>query len=78
MASVKTKQAPANGAGKKTKPSAPSTGTSTPVTTSTTLTSLEPVVYGSGKPDKSIYDAEQNKIKAEIDATQAKLVSELL
>ena len=32
------------------------------------------IAYGTGKPDKALYDAEQNKIKAEIDALQAKLV----
>jgi len=29
----------------------------------------------SGKPDKAAYDAEQEKIKSEIEALQAKLVS---
>jgi hypothetical protein len=32
--------------------------------------------YGSGKPDKSVYDAEQSRIKAEIDTVQVKFVSD--
>ena len=77
MSSAKTKHA--NGAGKKTKQSAPSsTGTSTPVTPTHTTPELssafEFVTYGSGRPDKALYDAEQNKIKSDIDAAQAKLV----
>lgn len=74
MASTKAKQ---NGAGKKPKAPSPSTGTSTPVTTaSTPVTSaqIELAVYGSGRPEKAAYDAEQNKIKAEIDVLQARLV----
>lgn len=35
----------------------------------------EPTSYGSGKPDKAIYDAEQTKLKADIDALQVKVVS---
>lgn len=78
MSSAKPKQA--NGAGKKTKPSAPSsTGTSTPVTSTHVAapehsSAFEFITYGSGKPEKAQYDAEQNKIKADIDAVQAKLV----
>ena len=70
MAQVKAKTTQ-NGAGKKPKPqsSAPSTGTSTPVTTT-----IEPATYH-GKPDKALYDSEQDKIKGEIDALQKKLVS---
>lgn len=77
MAVAKPKQSRANGLAKKPQTSAPSTGTSTPVTTAS-VTSIEPVAYGSGRPEKSLYDAEQNKIKAEIEASQAKLVSGLL
>lgn len=32
------------------------------------------VTHGSGKPDKNAHDAEQERIKSEIDALQAKLV----
>ncbi|KAI0092657.1 hypothetical protein BDY19DRAFT_983268 [Irpex rosettiformis] len=73
MSNAKSKQA--NGAGKKTKQSAPSsTGTSTPVTGAPESSSaFELTTYGSGRPDKALYDAEQNKIKADIDAAQAKL-----
>ena len=74
MAQVKAKTTQ-NGAGKKPKPqsSAPSTGTSTPVTT-VASTTIEPATYH-GKPDKALYDSEQDKIKGEIDALQKKLVS---
>ncbi|KAI0347556.1 hypothetical protein BDW22DRAFT_1405056 [Trametopsis cervina] len=73
MSSAKPKQG--NGAGKKTKASAPSSGTSTPVTSGNAVSSatFEPVTYGSGRPEKALFDAEQNKIKADIDAVQAKL-----
>ena len=32
------------------------------------------VEYGPGKPDKALYDAEQDRLKAEIDALQVKMV----
>ena len=32
-------------------------------------------VLGSGRPDKATYDTEQNKLRSEIDALQAKFVS---
>ena len=32
------------------------------------------VAYGQGKPDKALYDAEQDRLKAEIDALQVKMV----
>ena len=75
-AQAKTKTAQ-NGAGKKPKAqlSAPSTGTSTPVTTTAPALPAEQAAYGHGKPDKSVYDAEQEKIKGEIEQTQQKLVS---
>lgn len=73
MASTKAKQA--NGAGKKPKVSAPSTGTSTPVTAASTTAQITLIEYGTAKPEKSAYDAEQNKIKAEIETVQARLVS---
>ncbi|KAF7790816.1 hypothetical protein EIP86_001773 [Pleurotus ostreatoroseus] len=72
MAAVKAKAAQ-NGAGKKPKSAAPSTGTSTPVTTVADSPTEAHVSYGAGKPDKALYDAEQAKIKAEIDALQLKL-----
>ena len=78
MASTKAKQS--NGAGKKPKASAPSTGTSTPVTTASapvTSAQIELTVYGSGRPEKATYDAEQTKIKAEIDVLQVRLVRTL-
>ena len=78
MPPAKAKQT--NGAGKP-KASSPSTGTSTPTAaaarTTVTAVQIELAVYGSGKPEKSVYDAEQNKIKAEIDVLQARLVSTL-
>ncbi|KIP10625.1 hypothetical protein PHLGIDRAFT_28417 [Phlebiopsis gigantea 11061_1 CR5-6] len=76
MASTKNKQT--NGAGKKSKVSSPSTGTSTPATAASATASsthIELTVYGSGRPEKPTYDAEQNKIKAEIDVLQTRLNS---
>lgn len=76
MPPAKAKQS--NGAGKpKPKASSPSSGTSTPTATAASATvsavQIELAVWGSGKPEKSVYDAEQNKIKAEIDVVQARL-----
>lgn len=81
MAGPKAKSASSNtGAIKKSKSTASSTnGTSSPVpppSGSTPDVAAEHVHnYGHGRPDKSIYDAEQDKIKGEIDALQVKLVS---
>lgn len=72
----KSKPAATNGAAKKPKSATPS-GTASPATT-TVEVPKEEAVYGSGRPDKALYDAEQNKIKAEIDALQVKLVSALV
>ena len=69
----KTKSAATNGAPKKAKSPAPSS-TDSPATAPAEIQEFTPVTYGPGKPDKALYDAEQNKIKAEIDALQAKLV----
>ena len=69
----KTKSAVANGTSQKQKSATPS-GTSSPATVAAEVQEFTPVVYGSGRPDKAQYDAEQNKIKAEIDALQVKLV----
>lgn len=77
MAGPKAKSSSATGPIKKSK-SAPSTnGTSSPVPPPAAATpdGSETVHnYGPGKPDKSIYDAEQEKVKAEIEAVQVKLV----
>ena len=75
MASVKAKTASTSGAGKKQKPAAtPSTnGSATPAAPSPAPS--EPASYGSGRPDKKIYDAEQQRIQADIYAVQVKLVS---
>ena len=69
----KTKSAATNGAPKKAKSPAPSS-TDSPATAPAEIQEFTPVTYGPGKPDKALYDAEQNKIKAEIDALQVKLV----
>jgi hypothetical protein len=72
----KSKQAaPASGAA--AKGTAPSTnGTTTPVSTADKKdTSEAPTV---GRPDKKVFDAEQDKIKASIDALQVKLARILL
>ncbi|KAF8974556.1 hypothetical protein BDZ97DRAFT_1774283 [Flammula alnicola] len=54
---------------------APSTsGTATPVSSTVEKdTSDQFAAFASGKPDKKLYDAEQTKLKAEIDALQSKL-----
>lgn len=71
----KSKPAATNGAAKKPKSATPS-GTASPApTTAEIKEDAAPAAYGSGKPDKALYDTEQNKIKAEIDALQVKLVS---
>lgn len=78
MPAAKTKSAPTNGAaakGKGTK--TPSSGSGTPVVPAKTLDTAEltpALVGGSGKPEKAAYDAEQEKIKTEIDSLQVKLV----
>ncbi|KAH9943411.1 uncharacterized protein BXZ73DRAFT_97452 [Epithele typhae] len=68
----KSKSAATNGASKKPSSAAPS-GTASPVPPAVSAEPQELASYGSGKPDKAVYDAEQNKIKTEIDAVQAKL-----
>ncbi|KAI0776089.1 hypothetical protein BD413DRAFT_610779 [Trametes elegans] len=68
----KSKPAATNGAAKKPKASTPS-GTASHAPAAADVQEFTPVEYGPGKPDKAAYDAEQNKIKAEIDAVQAKL-----
>ncbi|KAI0335495.1 hypothetical protein GY45DRAFT_1240466 [Cubamyces sp. BRFM 1775] len=71
----KSKPAATNGAAKKPAKSATPSGTASPATTTVEVQEITAVVYGSGKPDKTLYDAEQNKIKAEIDAVQLKLTA---
>ncbi|KAK7695803.1 hypothetical protein QCA50_000441 [Cerrena zonata] len=75
MASVKAKTASTSGPGKKQKPAVtPSTnGSATPAAPSPVPS--EPTSYGSGRPDKKIYDAEQQRIQAEIDSVQVKLTA---
>ncbi|OSD04280.1 hypothetical protein PYCCODRAFT_1433663 [Trametes coccinea BRFM310] len=76
MAPKSKPAAAANGAAKK--PAAKSTtpsGTASPATATVEIQEFAAVVYGPGKPDKTLYDAEQNKIKAEIDAVQVKLTA---
>lgn len=78
MAGPKAKSASSNaGAIKKSKSTPTSTnGTSSPVPPAATPDTTEHAHnYGHGRPDKAIYDAEQEKIKVEIDAIQVKLVS---
>ncbi|OCH94074.1 hypothetical protein OBBRIDRAFT_789603 [Obba rivulosa] len=71
MVAPKSKSPAPNGAGKKAKPATLANGSAVP----TAEVSPETATYGSGKPDKAIYEHEQEKIKSEIDALQAKLSS---
>ncbi|KAH9899841.1 hypothetical protein C8Q73DRAFT_637970 [Cubamyces lactineus] len=71
----KSKPAATNGAAKKPAKSATPSGTASPATTTVEVQEIAAVVYGPGKPDKTLYDAEQNKIKTEIDAVQLKLTA---
>ncbi|CDO75614.1 hypothetical protein BN946_scf184858.g54 [Trametes cinnabarina] len=72
----KSKSVAANGAAaKKPAKSTTSSVTASPATTTVEVQEFTAVVYGPGKPDKTLYDAEQNKIKAEIDAVQVKLTA---
>ncbi|KAJ6539353.1 hypothetical protein B0H19DRAFT_355895 [Mycena capillaripes] len=67
----KSKQTPANGAA--AKGTAPSTnGTTTPVSTTDKKDTSDVVA---GRPDKKVFDAEQDKIKSSIDALQVKLTA---
>ncbi|KAH9936954.1 hypothetical protein B0H21DRAFT_58477 [Amylocystis lapponica] len=71
MAAAKPKSAP-TGAAKQPKPAnGHGNGAASPVTPSEASAHS----YGAGKPEKALYDSEQDQIKAEIDALQAKLVS---
>lgn len=54
---------------------ASTSGTATPVSTTTAEKDiLDQLATHAGRPDKNVYDAEQVKIKSEIDALQVKLV----
>ncbi|KAF9075789.1 hypothetical protein BDP27DRAFT_1256552 [Rhodocollybia butyracea] len=74
MASA-AKSKPANGSSAKGKASAANTnGTTTPVSVaSEKKDTLEAPAVSGGKPDKKLYDVEQDKLKTEIDALQVKL-----
>ncbi len=65
----------ANGSAKGKATPIPSTnGTTTPVDKKDTSEALAALLGGGGKPDKKLYDAEQDRIKAEIDAVNVTLV----
>lgn len=74
MPASKAKSASANGSasGKTTKGTPASTVPPSPV--SKPLETDHVVTNGSGRPDKSAYDAEQERLKSEIDVVQVKLV----
>jgi hypothetical protein len=76
MSAAKSKAAPpTNGASTKGKATSTS-GTSTPVSTAEKKDTSDALAsLTSGKPDKKLYDEEQDKIKTEIDAVQVKVVS---
>ncbi|KAL4262046.1 Nuclear segregation protein Bfr1 [Pleurotus pulmonarius] len=64
----------ANGSAKGKATPIPSTnGTTTPVDKKDTSEALAALLGGGGKPDKKLYDAEQDRIKAEIDAVSVTL-----
>lgn len=70
----KSKQTPPANGEAAPKGKAPSTnGTTTPVSTADKKDTSD--VAPIGRPDKKVFDAEQDKIKAEIDALQVKLAS---
>ncbi|KAI0959460.1 hypothetical protein AcW1_004278 [Taiwanofungus camphoratus] len=81
MAVGRTKSGPANGAGKKAKAAVSSANGSnandsaSPTTPTAEVSSQQPTfaAYGPGKPDKVVYDREQEQIKVEIDALQVKV-----
>ena len=71
--SSKAKSAPSNNAPKKSK----GVDGAAVTVASTDVSKLAPApASGSGKPEKGVYDAEQERIKTEIDALQVKLVSD--
>jgi hypothetical protein len=78
MPAPKSKSSASNGAAKihSAKVTPDSTVPSSPAPSKTDLSG--PTVTGSGKPDKAAYDAEQERIRTEIDSLQTKLVRALL
>jgi len=77
MPASKTKTA-SNGNVSKDKVASTS-GTTTPATTFSEKDTSDLVgLVAGGKPDKKLHDIEQGRIKGEIDALQAKLVSKFL
>lgn len=77
MPAAKTKAAPATNAPSKGKSSAANSGASTPVSTTDKKDTPEVLAkLAGGKPDKKAYDAEQERLRKDIDALQAKLVSD--
>jgi len=79
MATQTTRVASSGKKGKGVKSTPPSPGRSAPSSIKTEDASATAVAMatssGHGKPDKAAYDLEQEKIKSEIDALQAKLVN---
>ncbi|KAJ8509335.1 hypothetical protein ONZ45_g8484 [Pleurotus djamor] len=76
MAPKSKTAASSNGAPKKITPVPSTDGTSTPVSATGSKDTSEAVIAlltGGGKPDKKIYDAEQDRIKAEIEVLNVKL-----
>ncbi|KAF9247053.1 hypothetical protein BU15DRAFT_84619 [Melanogaster broomeanus] len=75
MPAQKTKSTPADGSasGKGAKRTPANTVPPSPV--SKTPDAEGPTTTGSGRPDKSVYDAEQERIKSEIDSLQPKLAA---
>lgn len=75
MPAAKTKVAtPTNGTAPKGK-AASTNGTTTPVSTADKKDTSDALAsLSGGKPDKKLYDIEQDKIKGEIDALQVKFV----
>ncbi|KAG5652438.1 hypothetical protein H0H81_005034 [Sphagnurus paluster] len=74
MPAPKSKAAPAtNGSAAKAKASS-TNGTTTPVSIADKKDTSDPLAaFASGRPDKKVHDAEQDKIKKEIDVLQLKL-----
>jgi uncharacterized membrane protein YvbJ len=74
--SAPNSKAPTNSNGNSKHVAASTSGTATPVTSKDTSESL--LIFAGGKPDKKAYDAEQAKIKAEIDILQTQLVIDII
>lgn len=72
-------KAASNAEGGAKKKATSSSGSSTPVSSVVEKDSSDHLVaFAGGKPDKKAHDAEQAKIKSEIDALQARLVSPMV